>query len=238
MKDEEIEDHGDATIEDSKRMVTDIESLNFDSYLIGTLRQLVGVDLLREQEVYYLPEPGKEAEIVKKVKPDKSAVVKLSSRTLDGMSSPTSSVRSPLSSRPPISFAGSASTVSHHHNDNEGAFSESDSSDESDDEFSWEAGIPHPLKKSGSSPPQEGEPSSSQTTGKRPGHKRKRLRKDAAEYKPEEEEVSEHTDQETTPRPKVKRKNRLKRSRTVVEGGETTSDDRQIKRARTVDVIV
>ena len=55
---EEIEDHGDATVEDSTRMVADIELLDFSGSLIGILRQLVGVDLLREHEVYYLPQPG------------------------------------------------------------------------------------------------------------------------------------------------------------------------------------
>jgi hypothetical protein len=58
MEKEGILDHGDATIKDSKHMVADIESLDFSSSLIGILRQLVGVDLLREQEVFYLQRPG------------------------------------------------------------------------------------------------------------------------------------------------------------------------------------
>ncbi|KAI0034701.1 hypothetical protein K488DRAFT_68976 [Vararia minispora EC-137] len=58
MEDEEIEDHGFATTDDHARMVPDIEALDFNPYMVGVLRQLVGVDLLREQEVFYLPNPG------------------------------------------------------------------------------------------------------------------------------------------------------------------------------------
>jgi len=58
MEEEEIEDLGDATVEDSLRMVPNIEALNFDPYLVGVLRVLVGVDLLREHDIFWLPEPG------------------------------------------------------------------------------------------------------------------------------------------------------------------------------------
>lgn len=55
---EEIKDHGDATHSDHERMIGDIESLDFSVELIATLRLLCGVDLIRENEVFYLPEPG------------------------------------------------------------------------------------------------------------------------------------------------------------------------------------
>ncbi|KAI0365580.1 hypothetical protein BV20DRAFT_972968 [Pilatotrama ljubarskyi] len=58
MKDEEIEDQGLVKAEDIPRLIRDVESLDFSPYLIGILRQLVGVDLLREQEVYYIPRAG------------------------------------------------------------------------------------------------------------------------------------------------------------------------------------
>lgn len=58
MEEEHIEDHGPATIDRSTRLVADIEGVEFSSYLLGILRQLVGVDLLREQEVFYMPQPG------------------------------------------------------------------------------------------------------------------------------------------------------------------------------------
>ena len=108
MAAEEIEDHGDATHEDSLRMIKDIQSLDFDSYLIGILRQLVGLDILREQEVFYLPQPGEE--IVRKTSPrkERSGVF----RGVDSSSSPgySGSIRSPASMKAPTSLADSTST--------------------------------------------------------------------------------------------------------------------------------
>jgi hypothetical protein len=105
MAGEEIEDHGDATQEDSLRMIKDIESLDFDSYLIGILRQLVGLDILREQEVFYLPRPGEE--VVRKISPrkERSGVFK----GADLSSSPGYS-GSPASMKAPTSLADSTST--------------------------------------------------------------------------------------------------------------------------------
>ena len=103
MTAEEIEDHGDATQEDSLRMIKDIESLDFDSYLIGILRKLVGLDMLREQEVFYLPQPG---EVVRKIsRKERSGVFR-------GAESPgySGSIRSPASMKAPTSLADSTST--------------------------------------------------------------------------------------------------------------------------------
>ncbi|KAH7927471.1 hypothetical protein BV22DRAFT_1006933, partial [Leucogyrophana mollusca] len=119
MDDEEIQDHGPATYDDYSRLLGNIESLDFSSYLIGVLRQLVGVDLLRENEVYYLLQPGEESHYKKmnrksssrskRATRDGSSVI---SRSIPG--SPLVSAtarRSPASSlRPPISAAGSMST--------------------------------------------------------------------------------------------------------------------------------
>ncbi|KAI0753057.1 hypothetical protein C8Q80DRAFT_1149682 [Daedaleopsis nitida] len=58
MKEESIQDHGDVHGEDISKLVTNVEDLDLSPYLVGVLRQLVGVDLLREQEVLYLPRPG------------------------------------------------------------------------------------------------------------------------------------------------------------------------------------
>jgi len=56
MADNDIRDEGFSTHEDHKRMLPDVEMLDLSPYLIGVLRQLVGVDLLREQqEIFYLP---------------------------------------------------------------------------------------------------------------------------------------------------------------------------------------
>jgi hypothetical protein len=52
----DIRDEGFSTHEDHKRMLPNVETLDLNPYLVGVLRQLVGVDLLREQqEIFYLP---------------------------------------------------------------------------------------------------------------------------------------------------------------------------------------
>ena len=56
MDGQDIRDEGLSTHEDHKRMFPDVETLDLSPYLVGVLRQLVGVDLLREQqEIFYLP---------------------------------------------------------------------------------------------------------------------------------------------------------------------------------------
>ena len=107
---EEIEDHGDATQEDSLRMIKDLESFDFDSYLIGILRKLVGLDILREQEVFYLPQPGDEV-VRKTSRKERSGVFRgadLSSYA--GSPGYSGSIRSPTSMKAPTSLADSTST--------------------------------------------------------------------------------------------------------------------------------
>ncbi|PPR02131.1 hypothetical protein CVT26_008822 [Gymnopilus dilepis] len=116
MEEEEIEDHGDATVEDSQRMIKDIESLGFSLELIGVLRQLVGLDILREQEVFYLPQPGEEVHLPRKhfARPSmssRSAAVKDSS-SYAGSPDYSGSLRSPAASnRPPDSSSTAVSGV-------------------------------------------------------------------------------------------------------------------------------
>jgi len=56
MEGEDIRDEGSSTHEDHKRMLSNVETLDLSPYLVGVLRKLVGVDLLREQqEIFYLP---------------------------------------------------------------------------------------------------------------------------------------------------------------------------------------
>ena len=56
MDGEDIRDEGLSIHEDHKRMLPNVEALDLNPYLVGVLRQLVGVDLLREQqEIFYLP---------------------------------------------------------------------------------------------------------------------------------------------------------------------------------------
>ncbi|KAF9485979.1 hypothetical protein BDN70DRAFT_988313 [Pholiota conissans] len=101
MEEEEIEDHGDATVADSYRMIKDIDSLGFHSDLIGILRQLVGLDILREQEVFYLPAPGEEVNLrknpVKKTLGEKPAMIRVPAETSSNAGSPAYSGGFPLS---------------------------------------------------------------------------------------------------------------------------------------------
>jgi len=63
IEEEEIRDHGEATYEDSLRMVGGVESLGFRDYLITVLRLLVGAEIFREGEIFYLPLPGEELQV-------------------------------------------------------------------------------------------------------------------------------------------------------------------------------
>lgn len=127
MKEEDIVDHGDATTLDHEVMIGDIESLEFSAdpndplplsqsasaELVGVLRQLVGVDLLRENEVFYLPQPG-ETYRRKRHGGSKSLVNKLSFGEMTSPSttnSPRASKSNPSIVRPPPSATGSTSTT-------------------------------------------------------------------------------------------------------------------------------
>ncbi|KAG6878184.1 hypothetical protein C0993_010945 [Termitomyces sp. T159_Od127] len=57
-RDEKIIDHGDAQPSDGLLMTSDLDAYAFNAPLLSVLRLLVGVDMLREGEIYYLPLPG------------------------------------------------------------------------------------------------------------------------------------------------------------------------------------
>ncbi|KAG2159131.1 uncharacterized protein EDB93DRAFT_446039 [Suillus bovinus] len=115
MDEEEIQDHGPATYEDYSRLVGNIEALDFNPYLVGILRQLVGVDLIRENEVFFLPQPGEEARYKKTSRKSTAGLKHAASLSQSATTSPQVSVasrRSPVMSisRPPVSTAGSIAT--------------------------------------------------------------------------------------------------------------------------------
>ncbi|KAF7319144.1 DLH domain-containing protein [Mycena chlorophos] len=58
MRDEDIQDEGGATEVDGDRMTDRIDTLGLRPAVIQVIRHLVGVDILREREVYYLPREG------------------------------------------------------------------------------------------------------------------------------------------------------------------------------------
>lgn len=239
IDEEEIEDHGDATEADSRRMIKDIESLDFDESLIGILRQLVGLDILREQEVFYLPQPGEEVP-VRRVPVPKSISERLPSKShadsgsYAGSPGYSGSTRSPASTsiRPPVSNADSTSTsrsVLRRLLDPEKGSSiaetESESESSEDDEPS--------AKRTRSSPADDtemgvmGPPTSSKSKGKTKPRKSKV--KDVT-YKPTEDEedpIEEHNS--TKKRRKSTRRN-LKRTRTMDPAGE--EGERKAKKLR------
>lgn len=68
MEEEDITDDGLATVRDFERLWDHVEEQNLSPYLIGIIRQLVGLDLLRENEVYYLPTDDEIKQIERKQK--------------------------------------------------------------------------------------------------------------------------------------------------------------------------
>lgn len=69
MDNEDIQDHGDATVDDTLRMEADVENLDLSWELISNLRLLVGMDMLRELEIFYLPVDGVEVRRKRRVAP-------------------------------------------------------------------------------------------------------------------------------------------------------------------------
>ena len=114
MTEEQIEDHGGATYEESQRMIRDIESLQLNQYLIGVIRQLVGLDILREGEVFYLPQPGEDVlrkQSFRKSISERSPKVRIPAggEYSSSYAGSPGSARSP-STKPPLSNADSTST--------------------------------------------------------------------------------------------------------------------------------
>lgn len=232
MDDEEIADHGDATISDSRRMVSDVGTLDFVSeYLLGVLRQLVGLDLLREQEVYYLPQPGEEIRR-RAANVSKASLGRRATRESFGSgpsvygSTPSETAYSPRKSsslRPPQS--GSINSISTGSTSAKSKklrrtlrYSASVSSAELDQHSDTDdAG---PAAKKPKLEQEASEPGSSQATtvgeGKKKGVRRKRLTSEAAAYTPGEDEDDKHEedDLEEQEQKKRKKKRGVKRTRT------------------------
>lgn len=248
MEEEEIQDHGDATIEDSERMISDLDALEFNSYLIGILRQLVGVDLLREQEVFYLPQPGENIRRARrKSTVDRTTLTRLSVAGIESgsaLGSPrtsAASIRSPAASsisRAPISAAGSTSTstgsmLKKHGSEfgslSSGSISESDLTDE-DQVPKAKRRRPSPTEEKGEkgdmAPP---EPPSASTHLK--FRRSKRLGKDAAAYKPEADPESPDEDVKTKGRRK-KASRGVKRTRTTDPVDDNESHGRKTKKQK------
>lgn len=129
MEEEDITDDGLATVRDFDLLWDQIEEKDLSPYLIGTIRQLVGVDLLRENEIYYLPTEEEVERMEQKVKKERrksrksiGGAANVEGSNIAGRSDSVSTAGSafqPSRSQvekgkagPPSSFAGSISTVS------------------------------------------------------------------------------------------------------------------------------
>ncbi|KAJ7928446.1 hypothetical protein B0H13DRAFT_983127 [Mycena leptocephala] len=239
MKEEDIQDMGDATMEDAERMINDLDSLHFNSYLIGILRHLVGVDILREQEVYYLPRPGEER-LRKPVGRDRSKLRVSSGGSFasDGAMSPVMRSPASVSSRPPTSIAGSSSTASV-----KTTTRRPKKSDRGSPTPSW--GVPSqgdvtddesPAAKRVRAAEAEGVAAAASGSPLRT-RRSKRIDKEAAEYKPDVlEAVEESSDEDADNGRRKKKKRGVKRGRqseavAAQEGG--VGDDRKTKKLKT-----
>ncbi|TFK44886.1 hypothetical protein BDQ12DRAFT_673754 [Crucibulum laeve] len=253
MEKEEIEDHGDATHEDSLRMVTDIESLDFDAYLIGILRQLVGVDILREQEVFYLPSPGEE--VTRKPIRRRTASASMgrapdSSITMTSPSLSFTSVRSPISPKAPTSVAGSTGTSfsalrrvwgSNKDSDHESLSRVTDTESELTDA---EDELPK-VKRLRPSPPDDNTASSSmgppptqtQSANKLKNRRSsKRLGVDASAYRPESDDEASSTTDDGTHSSQARRKGAkrgIKRTRATESVTAEDAENRKQKKQKT-----
>ncbi|KAJ6589816.1 hypothetical protein DFH09DRAFT_216569 [Mycena vulgaris] len=240
MDDENIKDMGNATAEDSERMVKDLDSMHFNSYLMSNLRQLVGVDLLREQEVYYLPPPGEEPP--RKPRRREQSKLRISSAgsfASEGAMSP--GVRSPasVSSRAPTSAAGSSSTASaqarRRKRSDRGsptpaswALSQGESTDDESPSAKRIRGADGEIRAA------EAEGIAAAASGSPLRTRRsRRMDKEAAEYKPEGPDVGEESSGEEENKGRKKKRRGLKRGRQseaapAQEGGE----DRKTKKLK------
>lgn len=254
MDNEGIVDHGDATTLDHERMVGDIETLDFSSYLMGVLRQLVGVDLLRENEVFFLPQPG-ESYGNKRHGKAKATVAKASSGDFAASASPQSTTSSfrgstsrvklgPPVPRTSLSSTGSASTSAgtKPRGSERPSISTDDGLTESEPEDSVSSQPKRrrenvSIKQSGVASSEEMPPPTSGTApGKRTARRSKRLSLDAHAYKPgpEAEETSTDPDSDAKKsRRKRAGKRGIKRSRTSeFADPDEKAEGRTIKRSK------
>lgn len=241
MEEEDIHDEGDATTLDHARMVGDIETLDFSSDLVGILRQLVGVDLLRENEIFFLPQPG---ESYRRKRHGKSKLYAArpssgdlaTSLVFQNVASSPREPKPPLSPsmvQAPASVAGSAST-SAGSTGLKGRKSDRHSpstTSHSDDEMTMREGDGASKRRKGPSakrngvasseemPPPRSDPQSKHASAQHhtKARRSKRLSIDAHAYKPEDEVEEASTDQDsnaTKGRRKKTGKRGIKRNRT------------------------
>ncbi|VDC00338.1 unnamed protein product [Peniophora sp. CBMAI 1063] len=228
IKEEDIRDEGFATMADHARMLPDIENLDLDAYLVGNLRKLVGVDLLRENEVFYLP--GEEEEPPRKKRrryARKSTLDRV--RTQSGGSKGASQNQSRASTPSGSTDGGSVAGFVRRAGSRSAASSVADGYSTHEEESEAESAAPQPKA---SRPPvsDAGSQSTSASSVKSPRKRTlstrrgtrtsRRLNPDAAEFAPGHVEAAqEELDNEDDVAPETRRKRKAtrgaKRTRTM-----------------------
>lgn len=236
MEKEHIEDHGNATIKDQTNLIADVEALNLNSSSIGVLRQLVGVDLLREQEVFFLPQPGqkslyqsqRKSKVGKPRAPNRESISMRGLRSI-GSSGPSEAPQ--VTSRRSVTSRGDSASVSSAlgHLSERGSLTTtasisssdlSDLEDEDEEPVTKKARSDHTDAVVPEVEPEPEPSASSQQASTISGHRLKprrsrRLGKDASAYKPGPDQSDDDTEAEEAAKATKRRKGKrgLKRSR-------------------------
>ena len=253
MGEEDIKDEGFSTHEDHKRMLSNVETLNLDPYLVGVLRQLVGVDLLREQqEIFYLP--GEKEKPMKRRQTDAVETLRLLRRQSGPTSGPLDSPRLvedwQVRSTPPLSASGSARSgsaqVASRSHSEERHSDLSDLSDGDDDELAKRhTRFAEPVSLENTSvggtldgaPPtlEHDAPTEKEQSRPTTRSKRKSLHPDAAAYKPSKDEDEEKEIIDSRRRKSGTRK-ATKRSRTMEDASASAPRSKKSRLGKSVSV--
>jgi hypothetical protein len=253
MADNDIRDEGFSTHEDHKHMVPDVEMLDLSPYLIGVLRQLVGVDLLREQqEIFYLP--GEEEKPKKRRKTGALESLRQFRRQSMSSSGPLDRDHSNRPSEvshdrgsPLRSVSGSARSASLQEESEDSALSDPDNDDDvgevppakrhkssagemvppleitQDSEEPTSSAVPERSTLSGKEPTSSSKPSATRRS------RRRNPNYDAAAYKPSEDDVKDDEEVEETKTRRSSARRAPKRSRTMEE---TSANPPRSKKSR------
>ena len=262
MNGKDIRDEGFSTHEDHKCMLPNVETLDLDPYLVGVLRQLVGVDLLREQqEIFYLP--SEEEKPKKRRETTTLGSLRQFRRQSISSGGPLGRDHSPRPSEvsqghgTPRSASGSVVNGSVwegsviHSNDGDSILSDPDTDDGEGEtpttkrpRFSaaeinastlTDGDLDHSTAPERSTLLGE-EPTISSKPAAPRRSKRKALKHDAAAYKPSEDDPKDDEDEEETKSRRSSTRRAMKRSRTMEENSASAPRSKKKRLGRSVSV--
>ena len=232
MEEEDIQEHGDVMSHD----ILDPDVENLDPYVVGLLRQLVGVDLIRQQEVFYMPQKGEEYHTLpsEKINPRLSGIGTISARIGSTSTAARKKARGGKWGDT-ISSAGSRS-ASVARSDHASARSVHSSASVSDNEGS-DAGSKPKAKRARRAPsttPSIASTSSKQTVSspRRNVRRSRRLQPEAHAYKPSAESEEESSGEETRPKKGRTARRGKKRTRATSDTGHDILEEFNKKRRR------